>query len=387
MKSAEDFRKEYPQMDDGFRCAILRTLQDLEQKEEKPVKKKWSLGFILALAVMLLGTVAVAASIGQWGLNEFWNKTLQVGSRTITLTQSNPEADSSLRIAQDVSPIVTEYGTITLREHAYDGMAVYVVMDVVPADGVLLLPDSIYSVHDLIPFAPDDEHVMLSAKEFSEQLDRPDIVWLLPTSDTCFWERGSAVFHEDGSATFMSQFMLGDWETIHESLSIWLNFLPYRNMLQDNITQGNAPPRSSSDYEVYRELSLDIPLDYTPPLATANSETVESDEIEGFSASLTMIRTHITTYCVLRYPQRPTPSGYRSTYFMRLLDENGDPLTNGTWEGSLTNDKRMICTVSLDEIPEVVQLGFLALTPIDSPNTVSTQMTDITIPFTLVPQP
>jgi len=387
MKTSEDFRREYPDMDEGFRCAVLRTLQDLEQEEVKPVKKKLRFGLVIVLAVMLLGTVAIAASVGQWGLNEFWNRTLHLGSRTYIQTQSNPEASHALRLMEDPPTITTPYGTITVREHAYDGIAVYLVMDVVPAEGVLLLPDNVHSIHDPIPFVPEFSHLSFSVKDFAEHLNRPDIVWFLPTSDLYFWERGHGIFHEDGSMTFMVQYMMEDWQNIQDSIAVWLNFMPYRNMVQDNITQGGPPPRRMQDYDIYREIKLDMPLEYTPPIAIAQSDTVECEALEDFSASLTMVRTHITTYCILRYAHQPAHSSYLIKYRMLLLDERGEPLTNGTWDGSIASNQQMISTVSLDRIPDVVRLGFMELVPTVESNTVATKRSDITMTFHLNPQP
>lgn len=385
MKTAEDFRNEYPAMDDGFRCAVLRTLQDLEQEEVKPVKKKVSFGLVIALAVMLLGTVAVAASIGQWGLNEFWNRTHHWGSRTYIQSQSNPEASQAMRIAEDQPTITTPYGTITVREHAYDGIAVYLVMDVVPAEGVLLLPDSISSVHQPIPFAPELSHLIFSAKEFAEHLNRPEIVWFLPSAFLHHWQRGDAVFRDDGSATFMAQFLMEDWDEIQDSFTFYLDFLPYRNMPQDNITQGKSPSRYSTDFDIYHQIEFEIPLDYTPPLAIATSDPVDCEELGGFTASLTMIRTHITTYCLLQYPDRPLALEYFTKRLIKLLDENGQELTNGTWEGYVRNDERVLYTAFLNEIPDTVYLGYKELSPVPLPAGESIPFQPI-LTFHLTPQ-
>jgi len=187
--------------------------------------------------------------------------------------------------------------------------------------------------------------------------------------------------------TFMVQYMMEDWQNIQDSIAVWLNFMPYRNMVQDNITQGGPPPRRMQDYDIYREIKLDMPLEYTPPIAIAQSDTVECEALEDFSASLTMIRTHITTYCILRYPYQPAHSSYLIKCRMLLLDERSEPLTNGTWDGSIASNQQMISTVSLDRIPDVVWLGFMELVPTVESNTVATKRSDITMTFHLNPQP
>lgn len=69
MKNAEEFRRELGEVDESFERCVRQTLMDLEREEEKPVKKKISLGLVLALAVMLLTVTAMAA--GQWGIMSF----------------------------------------------------------------------------------------------------------------------------------------------------------------------------------------------------------------------------------------------------------------------------------------------------------------------------
>ena len=66
MKSAEDFRKEFGTAEESFRHCVRQTLTELECKEVKPVKKKISVGLVLAAAIMLLTVGAVAAASGAY---------------------------------------------------------------------------------------------------------------------------------------------------------------------------------------------------------------------------------------------------------------------------------------------------------------------------------
>lgn len=349
MKTSEDFRKEYPEMDHSFRCAVLKTLQDLGQEEVKPVKKKLRFGLVIVLAVMLLGTVAIAASVGQWGLKDFLNIELNLGHRTIVVRKHNPEASQAMRRFEEPLTMTTPYGTISVREHAYDGFAVYLVMDVMPAEGVLLLPDSVHSIHDSISFVPEFSHLTFSAEEFAEYSNRPEIIWFIPSA-FIHYSICDAVFSDDGSATFLCQFMMEDQDTIQDSFSFYLDFLPARNLTKENV-------RHSWEFTIYHAIELTVPLEYTPPLAIASSGPVESKELGGFTASLTLIRTPMTTYCLLQYPDEPLGYEHTKNQLIKLLDETGQELPFGTWNGFHIDDDQILYTAYLDKMPNTVILA------------------------------
>lgn len=69
MKTAEDFRRELGEAEESFARCVRQTLMDCECEEEKPVKKKISMGLVLAAAIMLLTAGALAA--GAWGIISF----------------------------------------------------------------------------------------------------------------------------------------------------------------------------------------------------------------------------------------------------------------------------------------------------------------------------
>lgn len=67
MKKAEDFRKAFGETDERFCYCVRQTLDGLVQREEEPVKKKISLGLVLAMVLVLL-TVTGAMAAGNWGI-------------------------------------------------------------------------------------------------------------------------------------------------------------------------------------------------------------------------------------------------------------------------------------------------------------------------------
>lgn len=70
MKNAEDFRKAFGETEESFRYCVRQTLDGWMQREEEPVKKKISLGLVLAMVLVLL-TAAGAMAAGSWGIMNF----------------------------------------------------------------------------------------------------------------------------------------------------------------------------------------------------------------------------------------------------------------------------------------------------------------------------
>ena len=68
MKSREAFLQSFGSADEAFAGLVRRTVAELQQKEEKIVKKKMSFGLVLAAAIMLVGATALA--VGMWGIGD-----------------------------------------------------------------------------------------------------------------------------------------------------------------------------------------------------------------------------------------------------------------------------------------------------------------------------
>ena len=128
MKSAEDFRKEFGTAEESFRHCVRQTLTELECKEVKPVKKKISVGLVLAAAIMLLTVGAVAA--GQWGILNFMAQQGKTPNEEALITefpqQMNRESDLLW---------------IRAEEALCDGQSLYVALTVQPRkDSTLVIP-------------------------------------------------------------------------------------------------------------------------------------------------------------------------------------------------------------------------------------------------------
>lgn len=122
MKTGEDFRREFPQTEDGFRDAAFSALQALqEHQEEKRMKLKPMIAMVMAL-VLLMGA-GVAATFHRWSLQDFMPHT------RITASQAEWE-----KMISAFEPVTAECAVadVMVREALFDGYALYIVVDVTP---------------------------------------------------------------------------------------------------------------------------------------------------------------------------------------------------------------------------------------------------------------
>lgn len=137
-----DMRRAFGTPDAEFSGRVNATLRAI-MKEEKPVRKI-RIGIAIALgACLLLAAVGLAAA-SHLGLLDFVNN----------LADVNILPDATDLVQTNVPQIggETEYATFSLREAIYDGEYAYMLFDVKPKEGVLLLgvdSDPAYSMQDL----------------------------------------------------------------------------------------------------------------------------------------------------------------------------------------------------------------------------------------------
>lgn len=128
MKTAEDFRRSIGAADAAFDCMIRQTLMDLQCKEEKPMKKKMSLGLVMVMVAMLLTVGALAA--GQWGILNFAEKHGEKADPARLVT----EIDQGMYKAENTYLRVGESGLVEaeLEEILYEDGWLYAALLVSP---------------------------------------------------------------------------------------------------------------------------------------------------------------------------------------------------------------------------------------------------------------
>lgn len=128
MKTAEDFRKSIGKADEDFLQGIRQTLTVLEREEEKPVKRKISMGLVLALTVMLLTVTAVAA--GQWGILDFIKEHGQAADPERLVTEMDQE---TYKVENTYArPGKSELVDVEVEEILYEDGWLYAAMLVIP---------------------------------------------------------------------------------------------------------------------------------------------------------------------------------------------------------------------------------------------------------------
>ena len=138
MKTAEQFKHSIGKADEAFVHGIRQTLAELECKEEKPVKKKISMGLVLAAAIMLLTVTAVAA--GQWGILDFIKEHGQAADPERLVTEMDQE---TYKVENTYArPGESELVDVALEEILYEDGWLYAAMLVIPKqENTLVIAD------------------------------------------------------------------------------------------------------------------------------------------------------------------------------------------------------------------------------------------------------
>lgn len=131
MKKAEDFRKAMGETEETFRFCVRQTLNTLMQREEEPVKKKLSVGLVLAMVLVLLGAVGAMAA-GNWGILGYLEQ--QGKTPTQDMLEINAHETVYFNNGHDLV-------TMTVEEGLYEEDMLYLAMTVKPLEeSTLVVP-------------------------------------------------------------------------------------------------------------------------------------------------------------------------------------------------------------------------------------------------------
>ena len=137
MKTREDFQNMFEPADAGFEDAVQRTLWQIRRQEGNVVRKKLSIGLVVAVLLSLLLAAAALAAAVRWGVLDFVTK------RTAGETQVLPEATALVQSA-DAIPQTGGHlkdADFSVRQAVYDGSQAYVVVEVRPKQVDVMLTD------------------------------------------------------------------------------------------------------------------------------------------------------------------------------------------------------------------------------------------------------
>ena len=272
MKTAEDFRKSIGKADEDFLQGIRQTLTVLEWEEEQPVKRKISMGLVLAVMVMLVTVTALAA--GSWGILDFIRE------------QGKKPAEYKLvmQVPQEISG--SHWVDMTIDEAMVDGGKAYLAMTVKPkTENTIIVPRVMnIAVPGGMAVMNNPAHDMnLSVKEFAESRGFEKILGFRPPMGLSLVGLKNAKYEsmEDGSLRCMLEYDFApEEETFPEQrlLHIWeVIVVEYR---EDDISPDHIRVSPSQNLQILAELQVNI----SPQ--TRKSREANAHELAGYDSTI-----------------------------------------------------------------------------------------------------
>lgn len=346
MRAGEDFRREFPKTEEGFRQAVDSALAGLKEGRRWHIHKLRTTVVLTVLALMISG-VAVAATIERWGVREFIER-----SKRANLS----EAAAGV-LAADFEDVVieAEWATLTITEAVYDGMAVYMAVDAVPKHAVdMVIPAPVSHggmADDFGKSYPSD----ISIEAYAAQLGYEHVLALVCECDEATTHIYDSVMNEDGSFTIML------WGLVREQ---------YRNQPRLEV---NFRIRTQRDRAEYMRTTQRLGLRIAGDVQTARSIRGESGQLENAGIIIKAVkvyRTPMSTYILADYDvaDQVRYQEYIMHQKLRFLDENGDPLQVGAYplaynsrydirRNDVPEKRYYISNWLLDDMPEQITIG------------------------------
>lgn len=342
MKTGEDFRREFPQAEEGFRAAEYQALMRLhEEKRRLYMKFKPVIAFILML--MLLMSVGVAATVEKWSLFD----SVPDDWRIATDAEKAQMKSSFVPI-----PIDGKMVDVTIREAIYDGYGVYLVVDVTPkSPNVFLIPyhnaDLDEPAGDVVSSFPDDVTLEEYIRALGyRQIYRVDIM----TGLAGMFFPATMELNEDGSFAFFFRQRLDRAQDMQQPS---LSFTVAANL--------------KSDSRYLEHFDTDVTLTVQPLLEVKYSPAGESHVFANSGLRLSNVQVHrtiLTTYVTadVEVVDQDKFDNRYNQYFLRISDSKGNDIKPGyinliAIRQDDTGEYQYTCTLSLSALPD--ELSFV----------------------------
>lgn len=346
MRTGEDFRREFPKPEEGFRQAVDNALAGLVEERRWHIHKLGTAVVLTVLALMISG-VAVAATIERWGVQEFIER-----SKRANLS----EAAAGV-LAADFEDVVieAEWATLTVTEAVYDGMAIYMAVDAVPkhtGDMAIPAPVGHGGMADYYGKSyPSD----VSIEAYAAQLGYEHVLALICECDEATTHIYDSVMNEDGSFTIML------WGLVREQ---------HRNQPRLEV---NFCIRTQRDGAEYKRTAQRLGLRIAGEMETARSAKGETGTLGNAGIIITGVevyRTPMSTYVLADYDvaDQARHEEYIMHQKLRFLDEKGVPLRAGAYplaynsrydirRNDVPQRYYYISNWLMDEMPEQIAIG------------------------------
>ena len=322
MKKGEDFRREFPVVDEGFSRAAYIALADLTEVRKGYGMPMPKLAMILVAAVILLSSVAVAATVHRLNIQDFTDRS----------DKANLTEEARRILATDFPDVIIDnpYTDMVVTEAVYDGMAVYILLEITPKKQ---LQDTFFIPYGLM----DSENVTastygrsyprdVSIQDYAAQLGYKHVMGVSFMDHVTTAHFYDSCLNEDGSVSLMW------WSLVMQE---------YRHL-----------PELTLDAKVWFEKNgyslntLDFAL--TIPCAgevqrvfSREGENVVFGNAGVHVKGLELVRTPMSTYIIINYDilDRITYSNYFVYKGLLIQDEEGNEPLPGAFPLSVRVDK------------------------------------------------
>lgn len=343
MKTGEDFRREFPQAEEGFRSAEYQALMCL-QEEKRRLHMRFKPVAAVALMMLLLLSVGVAATVEKWSLFD----SVPDDWRIATDAEKAQMKSSFVPIRIDGINV-----DVTIREAIYDGYGVYLVVDVTPKrPEVFLIPydnaDLDEPAGDVVSSFPDDvtleEHIMALGYRHIYRVD-------IMTGLAGMFFPATMELNEDGSFAFFIRQRLDRAQDMKQPS---LSFTLAANL--------------KSDSRYLEHFDTDVNLTAQPLLEVKCSPAGETHVFANSGLRLSNVQVHrtiLTTYVtadVEVVDQARFDNRYEQ-FFLRVCDSKGNIVKSGYFnlaaiiQDDDTGKYQHTCTLSLSALPD--ELSFV----------------------------
>ena len=322
MKKGEDFRREFPVVDEGFSRAAYIALTDLKEARKGYGMPMPKLAMILVAAVILLSSVAVAATVHRLNIQDFTDRS----------DKANLTEEARRILANDFPDVIIDnpYADMVVTEAVYDGMAIYILLEITPKKQ---LQDTFFIPYGLMGDAnvtastygrsyPRD----VSIQDYAAQLGYQHVMGVSFLDRVTAGHFYDSCLNEDGSVSLM-------W---------WALVMPeYRHLPELKL---EAKVWFEKNGYSLNTLDFDLTLPCAGEVQRVFSRAGENVVFENAGVQvngLELVRTPMSTYIIINYDilDRKAYSNYFVPKSLRILDEKGDEPLPGAFPLSVRVDK------------------------------------------------
>lgn len=319
MKTGEDFRREFPEVEASFTEAAQAALEALP-KRRNPRRIHRRVAALVTVLMLIAATAAVAAGLVRRSASDF------IGSnRLSTIT---PQAEALLEQSVVDVAMDTPWAHLTLRQAVYDGMAVYLLFEGVPAQ-----PDYMIAAGAEMPGGdqafshgsgyPTD----IGIREYAARQGYAGVqlleVFAKETTGSLF----DSAMNEDGTCSMM----------------VWAFVRPeYRGLPELTL---NLRVRDAAENVIYpgEEPTFTVTLPLAGEIHTSTCASVTPIPEAGLTViGVTVHQTAMTSYILVDYEVTDASVYSRSLFYdgrLVMTDAQGDILLKGTHPLSLVVDR------------------------------------------------